>query len=253
MKNSKIEWTDSTWNCISGCSPASPGCEHCYAARMSRRLAAMGQKRYAGLVGPNSCFNGVVRCHSDLLDVPLRWKKPRMIFVNSMADTFHAGVPQWFIHDIFHTIKRCPQHTFQLLTKRPENAAKMEWTCAAKHDDYRYLRNVWMGCTVENQAMADLRIPSLVECRAAVRFLSVEPMLGPVVLPTGGGFHWVICGSENGPSARTMNPDWALSLLDQCNAYGVPFFFKGMIVNGKKTDLLDGQQHKEFPKQYPGG
>lgn len=216
---SKIEWTDATWTCITGCTRASAGCDHCYSARMTYRLEMMGQEKYTGLTVLNPRgerhFNGVVKCHDDELMTPLRWKKPRRIFVNSMSDTFHKDVPFEFIDKMFAVMALCPQHTFQVLTKRPERMAEYlnrssgdlasgesGWLDAINraamamvnrpvfptqslgmipHPGWP-LPNCWLGTSVENQPAADERIPHLLRCPASVRFLSVEPMIGPVDL-----------------------------------------------------------------------
>ncbi len=264
--STKIEWVKNsdgtkgeTWNPVTGCTRASAGCDHCYAVAMTRRLAAMGQPRYQGLLGiGKGHFNGVVKCHPDVLEKPQHWKKPRMIFVNSMSDLFHPSVPDWFVGNVFETIHWCPQHIFQILTKRPERVPHVLGpdgcgVYAAEGPVPCPLPNVWLGTSVENQATADERIPHLLRCPAAVRFLSCEPLLGaldgldkylrcPICCYTprdvseqmdhrlcsgpGPGIHWVIVGGESGPGARPMHPDWARSIRDQCIAAGVPFFFK---------------------------
>ena len=246
---SKIEWTDETWNPITGCTPISEGCQHCYAERMSKRLA--------GRCGYPFENPFKVTLHPDKLEQPLRWKKPRKIFVCSMGDLFHPDVSGDFLYEIWGIMAQCPQHIFMVLTKRPE--IMRLW-----YDDifirlnplYRKnpLPNIWLGVTAENQARADERIPILLRVPAAVRFVSVEPMLGPIelehyfpeydYLPTckyfriaygldsnkpvivRSGIDWVICGGETGPGARPMHPDWVRSLRDQCVTAGVPFFFK---------------------------
>jgi len=232
-----IEWTDATWNPIVGCSEVSPGCAHCYAARLAAtRLNQV--PAYAGLSTYRSHdvgWTGEVRFLADRLDEPLHWRKPRKIFVCDMSDLFHEKNHDSWICDVFDIIRRCPQHTFQILTKR---AARLRNFM----DSPRFhCAHVWLGVSVENQHFADERIPLLLETPAAVRFVSAEPLLGPVdfrevkVSPQyllkekwigGGGLDWVICGGESGPHARPMHPDWARSLRDQCQAANVPFFFK---------------------------
>jgi protein gp37 len=252
---SKIEWTDATWNPIAGCSPVSPGCTHCYAATMARRLAAMGQAKYAGTAerrGKVDVFTGVLRFDEAALEQPLRWKKPRRIFVNSMSDLFHESIAlDWpdRIEQVFDVMVRCPQHTFQVLTKRPELMSRFVNRWLLRQDGkesppgtVKPLPNVWLGTSVEDQQRADERIPWLLKTPAAVRFLSCEPLLGPVAcgqwlvaseeppghgpLTTGHRLHWVIAGGESGHQARPMHPEWARGLRDQCQAAGVPFFFK---------------------------
>jgi protein gp37 len=212
----EIAWTDSTWNPVSGCTPASPGCDHCYAARLAKRLPAAHQQ--------GRSFSDVV-CHEERLDVPLHWRKPRRVFVCSMGDLFHELVPFDFIDAVFDVMSSegGMHHTYQVLTKRP--ARMLEFLEAYYvRDLVPPLGNVWLGVTAEDQQRADERIPLLLRCPAAVRFISVEPMLGPVnrIWP----LDWIICGGESGPRARPMHPYWVRSLRDQCKTAGVPFFFK---------------------------
>lgn len=291
MSKSAIEWTDDTWNPVSGCTRVSAGCDRCYAVKMTKRLEAMGQEKYSGLVNiGKGHFNGTVRCHEDALTIPLKARKPRRWFVNSMSDLFHREVPFEFIDKVFAVMALTPHHTYQILTKRPERMAEYlngvglrpglgedrhvnvinalhdglpgdsaeDWTDRLSQSTWP-LPGVWLGTSVEDQATADERIPHLLRCPAAVRFLSCAPLLGPVKLEpflydrcadcmgdgvvsdascdicygSGldwkialGDIHWVIAGGESGPGARPMHPDWARSLRDQCVAAGVPFFFK---------------------------
>lgn len=231
---SRIEWTNATWNPVTGCTKVSPGCKHCYAERMARRLTLMGNPRYA---------NGFrVTLHPDLLSVPLAWRAPRVIFVNSMSDLFHPAVPGEFIEQVFATMEEAHWHTFQVLTKRPERvvalAADLPWPA-----------NVWMGVSVESQRYA-WRVDRLRQVPARVRFLSCEPLLGPLRLDLNG-IDWVIAGGESGPGARPMELDWARSVRDQCAAAGVGFFLKqlGGIVNKRGHDLavLDGRLWRAMP------
>jgi protein gp37 len=244
---SKIEWTGKTWNPIVGCSRISEGCRHCYAARMARRLAAMGQAKYQGAVDEHGRWNGQVWFDAPSYDLPLKVKAPTVWFVNSMSDLFHEGVSINWIMRVWDVMKDCPQHTFQILTKRAERLGKLLAADGVLTATYGVLPNVWLGVSVENQAAADERIPWLVQAQAAIRFLSCEPLLGPVELgrwlPPAPGvswahevmeawgedtnkIDWVICGGESGPGARPMSPDWARALRDQCTAAGVPFFMK---------------------------
>jgi len=231
---SQIEWTEMTWNPVTGCTKISPGCKHCYAERMASRLQAMGQRRYAR--------GFELTLHEDALDLPLTWRAPKVVFVNSMSDLFHVDVPLEFIRRVFATMERCPQHTFQVLTKRAERleelAPMLPWP-----------RNVWMGVSVESAEYA-WRIDQLRRVPAAVRFLSVEPLLGPVDDLRLDGIHWVIVGGESGPGARPMRPEWVESILAQCRAAGVPFFFKQWGgVNKKKTGrALHGRRYDEMPQ-----
>ena len=234
--STKIEWTDETWNPVTGCCKVSAGCKHCYAEREWPRMTRL-VPAYAG-----RAFSDV-RCHEERLSQPLRWKKPRRIFVNSMSDLFHEDVPREFIWQVFEVMEKCPQHTFQILTKRAKRMRR-EVTNAFDMLCVGWLPNVWIGVSVENQAAADERIPLLLDTPAAVRWISAEPLLGPVdLLATPAGdilcrcagclsmtpdtrLDWVVVGGESGPNARPMHPAWARSLRDQCAAAGVPFLFK---------------------------
>ncbi len=202
-----IEWTDATWNPVTGCTRVSPGCARCYALRIA--------ERFRGTPAFPSGFD--LTLHPERLDIPLHWRRPRRIFVNSMSDLFHEDVPLEFIRRVFDAMTAASWHQFQVLTKRGqrlrEMAPQLEWP-----------ENVWMGVSVENQRWAS-RVDDLRTVPAAVRFLSVEPLLGPVRLNLDG-IHWVIVGGESGPRARPMRIDWATSVRDQCVAAGVPFFFK---------------------------
>ena len=237
-----IEWTDETWNPVTGCTKVSPGCDHCYAERVTERFH-----------GPGS-FERVV-LHPDRLDKPLRWRKPRKVFVNSMSDLFHEQVPDTFIGLVWQVMAETPQHTYQILTKRH---ARMRSFLNRWPDP---LPNVWLGVSVEDQKWADIRIPALLDTPAAVRFLSCEPLLGAVSLTRWlhGGFgvagpwpdlDWVIVGGESGPGARPMRPDWARSLRDECEAADVPFLFKqwGGIRPKAGGRELDGRTWDEYPE-----
>jgi protein gp37 len=271
-----IEWTDATWNPLRGCSRVSEGCRHCYAEQVAYRFSGPGQP-YEGLVRINAAgervpeWSGVVKLVEKHLLDPLRWKEPRRIFVNSMSDLFHPNVPDEWIDRIFAVMALCPQHEFQVLTKRPERmlaylsreglwfriqlaserlAFGTKWSVdRAAHRRGDFLDHVWLGVSVEDQKTADERIPLLLQTPAAVRFISAEPLLGPldiapwlIRLPLAAGaarltggvafeiadrvLDWAIGGGESGREARPMHPDWARSLRDQCQAAGVPFFFK---------------------------
>jgi protein gp37 len=231
--NSAIEWTESTWNPVTGCTKVSPGCAHCYAERMARRLRAMGQPNYA---------NGfAVTVHEHALELPLRWRKPQTIFVNSMSDLFHERVPEDLITRAFDVMRRADWHRFQILTKRSarlrELAPRLDWPA-----------NVWMGVSVETQAYS-FRIDDLRQVTAAVRFLSLEPLLGPLDRLDLDGIDWVIVGGESGPKARPMEASWVTSVRDQCRAAGVPFFFKqwGGVNKKKRGRILDGRTWDEMP------
>lgn len=231
--NSKIEWTEMTWNPVTGCTKISQGCKNCYAERMAKRLKAMGNGRYR---------NGFrVTLHPDLIEMPYRWREPRLVFVNSMSDLFHESVPLSFIKQAFETMVGCPQHTFQLLTKRShrlrELAPKLPWP-----------KNLWIGVSVEDERVVS-RIDDLAAVPAAIRFLSCEPLIGPLDHLPLRGIDWVIVGGESGPRARPMEKAWVESILRQCRAADVPFFFKQW--GGVRKDLtgrkLSGRTYNEMP------
>jgi protein gp37 len=230
---STIEWTEMTWNPVTGCRKVSQGCKHCYAERMAKRLHAMGSDRYRNGFAPT--------LHEDLIDLPKRWKKPRVIFVNSMSDLFQEEVPDDFIRSVFGTMRDCPQHTFQILTKRSERlrdfGSSLKWP-----------NNVWMGVSVESDQVID-RIRHLATVPAKVRFLSCEPLIGPLTRLPLKGIHWVIVGGESGPGARHMKPDWVESIHEQCSRAGVAFFFKQW--GGVRKDMtgreLHGRTYDEMP------
>jgi protein gp37 len=228
--NSKIEWTEKTWNPITGCTPISEGCQNCYAARMAKRLAG----RY-GYPRHNPFKPGTL--HVDKMEEPLRWRKPSRIFVCSMGDLFHKNVSYARILDVCSVVRKAPQHTFIILTKRPDIMKHYTEYLWHSWNMDSWPANCWLGVTTENQQRADERIPILLQIPAAVRFVSVEPMLGPVDLslwmvsgyeepPYDDVINWVIAGGETGPGARPMHPDWVKGLRDQCASARVPFFFK---------------------------
>ncbi|HLW67366.1 MAG TPA: phage Gp37/Gp68 family protein [Gemmataceae bacterium] len=238
MTATSIEWTEATWNPLTGCTKISPGCTHCYAERMALRLRAMGQANYA---------NGFdLTLHKHMLEVPLRWKKPRFIFVNSMSDLFHRDVPEEFIFRVFDVMRRASQHTFQVLTKRSDRLAEL----SARID---WPENVWMGVSVEN-ADYSFRIDHLRQTGAKVRFLSVEPLLGSIPNLDLQGIDWVIVGGESGPGARPMQAEWVRDIRDQCRRAGVAFFFKqwGGVNKARTGRELDGRTWDEMPKWKPG-
>ena len=231
--NSAIEWTEATWNPVTGYRKISPGCKHCYAERMAKRLHAMGQ--------PNYRNRFKVTCHPDALGIPLGWKKPQMIFVNSMSDLFHRDIPAPFIDEIFFTMNEARWHCFQVLTKRAgrlaQLAGRLKWT-----------GNIWMGVTVETDAYVD-RIDQLREVPAAVRFLSLEPLLGPLPNLDLTGIDWVIVGGESGPGARRIKEEWVTDIRNQCLASKTPFFFKQWGGVQKKTvRLLEKRTWDEMPE-----
>ena len=232
---SNIEWTEMTWNPVTGCTKISQGCKHCYAERMAKRLTAMGSARYR---------NGFeVTLHPDLLDVPRKWRQPRVVFVNSMSDLFHDDIPDEYIARVFATMRDCPQHTFQVLTKRADRLTslgqKLEWP-----------KNVWMGVSVEDVRVIS-RIDGLRAVPAAIRFLSLEPLIGPLDRLPLRGIDWAIVGGESGPRARPMKREWVTSILRQCRTAGVAFFFKQW--GGVRKDMtgrkLIGTHYDEMPRK----
>ena len=233
-QNSHIEWTDSTWNPVTGCDKVSPGCKHCYAERMANRLKAMGQYRYRN--------NFQLTLQEDLIEAPISWKKPRVIFVNSMSDLFHKNVPFKYIERIFATIIKANQHVYQILTKRSERLMEI-----AK--DLPWTDNIWMGVSVENENYT-YRIDHLRETPAIVKFLSLEPLLGPLNNLRLRNINWVIVGGESGPGARPMSQKWVRDIRDICVEQRTPFFFKqwGGVNKKKAGRELDGRFWDEMPE-----
>jgi len=232
---SSIEWTESTWNPVTGCTKVSPGCGHCYAERMALRLRAMGQPNYA---------NGFrLTIHENMLELPLRWKKPQMIFVNSMSDLFHKDVPLEFIQEVFDTMRRASWHIFQVLTKRSKRLLELD-------QEIDWPPNVWMGVSVENQDYA-FRIEHLRQTNAYLKFLSLEPLLGPLPNLDLCGIDWIIVGGESGPGARPMKEKWVVDIRDQCHAADVPFFFKqwGGVRKKRAGRVLKDRTWDEMPRQ----
>jgi len=232
--NSSIEWTKSTWNPVTGCTKISPGCNNCYAERIAKRLFAMGQANYA---------NGFkLTIHEHALKLPLKWKKPQTIFVNSMSDLFHKDVPEEFILKVFNVMNNAPWHTFQILTKRAERLAKVS-------DRLVWGKNIWMGVSVEN-ADYIYRINNLRKTKAKVKFISFEPLIDKIEMVNLQGVDWVIVGGESGPKARHMSPEWVTNLRDQCLVQKVPFFFKqwGGVNKKKAGRLLNGRTWDEMPQ-----
>lgn len=247
--NSAIEWTDATWNPTTGCDRVSPGCDHCYALTLAKRLQAMGNPRYMRDGNPRTSGPGFgLTIHPDKLEEPYRWRKPRRVFVNSMSDLFHASVPEEFIFSVFDVMAAVPQHHFQILTKRPRRMLTVvsRWYSATGSE---VIPNVWLGVSVEDQNWADRRIPLLADVPATVRFLSCEPLLGPIRLAYLSDLHWVIVGGESGAKARPMEEAWVTSIRDQCIASGVPFFFKQWGGRTPKAGgrALEGRTWDEWP------
>lgn len=242
-ENSAIEWTESTWNPVTGCDRVSPGCAHCYALRTANRLKAMGNPRYQLDGAKRSSGPGFgLTIHRDLLERPKRWKRPRLIFVNSMSDLFHDEVPTSFIQSVFETMVDSRQHTFQVLTKRPERLAALA-------SDLPWPGNIWMGVSVENGRFLN-RVELLRQVPAAVRFISAEPLLGSLEELRLEGIDWVIVGGESGPRFRPMRKEWVTDLRDRSVAAQIPFFFKqwgGFTPKAGGRDL-DGVQWAEWPQ-----
>jgi protein gp37 len=231
---SKIEWTEATWNPLTGCTKVSPGCKHCYAERLAIRLQAMGNPNYA---------NGFqLTLHPHALEQPLRWKKPRMIFVNSMSDLFHKDVPWSFIEQVFDVMRQASWHTFQVLTKRSERLFEL-------NEDIDWPQNVWMGVSVETEKYL-FRVDHLKQTHAYVKFLSLEPLLGPLQALDLAGVDWVIVGGESGPGARPIKQEWVTSIRDQCLGANVPFFFKQWGGTNKKRNgrMLEDRTWDEIPE-----
>lgn len=244
--NSPIEWTEATWNPVAGCTVLSPGCTNCYAMRLAARLEAMGQPKYTGLTrksGGRYKWNGRVNLDQASLDIPKGWKTGRTIFVNSMSDLFHSKVPLDFIQAVFATMVETPQHTYQVLTKRPDRAEEL-----AKH--LPWPKHVWLGTSVENADYVE-RIDHLRQTPSAIKFLSLEPLLGPLERLNLKGIHWAIAGGESGPGARPMPIEWVRSIRDQCVAAKVAFHFKQWGgVNKKRTGrVLDGRTWDQLPRR----
>ncbi len=248
--DSTIEWTDATWNPVAGCTPVSAGCRNCYAARMALRLATIPNStgaKYRGTAersaGGQPVFTGKIVLDRDSLCLPKSWRKSRLIFVNSMSDVFHESVPFEYIAEIFEVMRACPQHSFQVLTKRPERvkevAHKLPWPS-----------NIWMGTSVED-GRALPRVDQIREVPSRIRFLSCEPLIGSLEALVLDGIHWVIVGGESGPGSRPMLHEWVVEIREKCILAGVPFFFKQWGGRNKKMAgrKLDGQEWNGIPKR----
>jgi len=230
---SRIEWTDATWNPVTGCRKISAGCRNCYAERMAKRLQAMGKPQYA--------IGFEVAIHPEMLDRPAKWKRPRIIFVNSMSDLFLREIPFDFVRRVFDVMNECRHHVFQVLTKRPEVAAEYA-------DRLHWSKNIWLGATIEDQDSLP-RLACLQGIPTKLRFLSLEPLLTPLRRLPLKGIDWVIVGGESGPGSRAMRPEWVREIRDKCVGRGVPFFFKqwGGVNKKKNGRLLDGRTWDEMP------
>ena len=230
---SKIEWTEATWNPVTGCSKLSEGCANCYAERLAKRLRAMGNPRYK---------NGFeITLHHDLVDLPLRWKEPKFIFVNSMSDLFHEKIPVSFIKKVFKTIQSAPEHIFQILTKRSSRLAELA-------GDLYGPENLWMGVTIESERVIK-RVSDLKSTAAHVKFLSLEPLLSAVDHLSTEGIDWIVVGGESGPGCRAMKPEWVRSIRDKCLRNDIPFFFKqwGGTRKNLSGKVLDGKIWIQMP------
>lgn len=233
---SSIEWTQATWNPVTGCSRISEGCMHCYAETMAKRLQAMGQPNY------KDGFKVTLQPH--MLDIPLKWKHPRTIFVNSMSDLFHELVPIAYIKHVFDVMQQADWHCFQVLTKRSKRLLEIS-------EDVTWPSNVWMGVSVENRENI-YRIHDLLQTKAKIKFLSLEPLLGPLGILPLKGIDWVIVGGESGPGCRSMDPVWVEGIFQQCKQQGIPFFFKqwGGFPKKKAGRLFKGAEWNEFPNVH---
>lgn len=234
MAQSSIEWTEMTWNPTTGCTKISAGCKFCYAEIMSKRLQAMGVEKYKD--------NFEVRTHEDSLRIPYTWKHSKVVFVNSMSDLFHKDIPLEFIKKVFAVMNENPQHVFQVLTKRAERLFEV-------HKELKWTHNIWMGVSVENEKVIK-RINYLSKTKAKVKFLSCEPLIGPLPKLNLREIDWVIVGGESGHTPRPMNPDWVLDIQEQCKNNDVAFFFKQWGGKNKKANgrLLNGQTYDEMPE-----
>lgn len=237
MASSKIEWTDSTWNPVTGCTKISIGCKNCYAERMAKRLKAMGQPNY------RNGFKATL--HEHVLELPVKWKTPQIIFVNSMSDLFHEAIPEEFILKVFNVMNSAPWHIFQILTKRSERLLKL-------NHKLLWASHIWMGVSIESKEYCK-RIDDLCKTDACVKFISCEPLLGPLSFLKLKGIDWVIAGGESGPHSRPIDPDWVRDIRNQCMKKDVPFFFKQWGGTNKKSagKILDGKIWNQMPAYIP--
>lgn len=247
MAETSIEWTDATWNPVAGCSILTAGCTNCYAMRMAARLDAMGQAKYKGLTrrsGGRAVWTGKIRLDTKSLDVPRSWLKPRKVFVNSMSDLFHPDVPEEFVARVWRVMKETPQHTYQILTKRPERMADI-----LSKRSFEVLPNVWLGTSIEDGRVLH-RLNDLRRVPATIRFVSLEPLIGSVAAGDLSGIHWAIVGGESGPRAREMNPIWVTEIEEMCRRSGTAFFFKQWGGKNKKAAgrTLNGRTYDEMPQ-----
>ena len=247
MAETSIEWTDATWNPVAGCTVLTAGCTNCYAMRMAARLDAMGQAKYKGLTrrsGGRSVWTGKIRLDAKSLDTPKAWSKPRKVFVNSMSDLFHDDVPAKFIARVWATMKQTPRHTYQILTKRPDRMAEV-----LAGSQFEVLPNVWLGTSVEDGRVLS-RLDDIRSVPAAIRFVSLEPLIGSVAAGDLTGIQWAIVGGESGPRARDMDPEWVDEIEAMCRRSGTAFFFKQWGGKNKKAAgrILNGRTYDEMPQ-----
>ncbi len=245
MAETQIEWTDATWNPVAGCSVVTAGCTHCYAMEMAKRLEAMGVDKYRSLTrksGRRTVWNGVVREDRQALSVPHHWRQPRKIFVNSMSDLFHERVRDEFILDVWRVMRETPRNNYQILTKRPDRMADLVATRIGE-----VLPNVWLGTSIENEDVVD-RIDRLRQVPAAIRFISFEPLIGPVGPVDLSGIHWAIVGGESGRSARPIREEWVDQIYSRCVAANTAFFFKQWGTwgkdNKKRSKKANGREYR---------
>jgi protein gp37 len=247
MAETSIEWTDATWNPVAGCTVLTAGCTNCYAMRMAARLDAMGQEKYRGLTrrsGGRAVWTGKIRLDEKSLTAPKSWSKPRKVFVNSMSDLFHEDVPAEFIARVWSVMKETPRHTYQILTKRPDRMAEV-----LSRPPFEILPNVWLGASVEDGRVLN-RLEAVRRVPAAVRFVSLEPLIGSVADGDLTGINWAIVGGESGPRAREMKPEWVDEIEAMCRRSGTAFFFKQWGGKNKKAAgrMLNGQTYDEMPQ-----
>jgi protein gp37 len=246
MADTSIEWTDATWNPVAGCTVLTAGCTNCYAMRMAARLEMMGVRKYNGLTRKSAgraVWTGKIRLDKESLGVPRAWAKPRKVFVNSMSDLFHPGVPASFVFRVWEVMKDTPRHTYQILTKRPERMAEV-----LSDSQFKVLPNVWLGTSVEDDRVLG-RLDALRTVPAAIRFVSLEPLIGSVAGADLGGIDWAIVGGESGPRSREMKPEWVDEIEAMCRRSGTAFFFKQWGGKNKKAAgrLLRGRTYDELP------
>jgi protein gp37 len=246
MAETSIEWTDATWNPVAGCTVLTAGCTNCYAMRMAARLEAMGTAKYRGLTrqsGGRAVWTGNIRLDDSSLSAPTAWSKPRKVFVNSMSDLFHEDVPVQFIAKVWAMMKDTPRHTYQILTKRPERMVEV-----LSDPVFAVLPNVWLGASVEDDRVL-YRLDAIRRVPAAVRFVSLEPLIGSVAAGDLTGIHWAIVGGESGPRAREMKPEWVHEIEAMCSKSGTAFFFKQWGGKNKKAAgrMLNGRTYDDMP------